>query len=926
MLMLMVIAPSLSLLLGLRVLVINPLNRIKAKIRDIAEDRADLSEQIPSRQKDEIGALAKWFNVLTAKVSTMLDQMREADERTQIMLDATPVTAVLLDRDFNRLDCNQEAMKLFNVSSKQEYLERFFDLSTEYQPCGQPSVEKAKKLLGMAFKEGYLRSEWMHQSLRGELIPSEVTLVRVRYKDDYIVVGYAHDLRERKAAMDQLAAESARFEAMAHWYGSILDAIPFPISVQDSDAKWTFVNAAIEKLLGKSRKNILGQYCSSWGVSICNTEKCAIACAKRGEVQTRFCHDGASYQVDVAALKDLHGETAGYIEIIQDVTQMERMAEEAVAANRAKSAFLATMSHEIRTPINAILGIAEIQLQNKTPLSNKRESFERIFTAGYTLLGIINDILDLSKIEAGKLELMPAPYEIGSLISDTLHLNLVRIGSKQIDFTLQLDENIPLDLFGDELRIKQILNNLLSNAFKYTEKGEVRLSVGAEYRDGEAESDVILVCRVSDTGSGMTEDQVETLFDEYSRFNMEANRLIEGTGLGMNITQHLIKMMNGVIYVESKPGVGSTFTVRLPQGNLGSGMLTKELAENLRRFSGGSSRLMMTQVLHKPMPYGSVLIVDDVETNLYVSKGLMMPYGLKIDTAMSGFEAIERIKQGKEYDVIFMDHMMPKMDGIETTKIIRSLGYSSPIVAFTANAVLGQAEVFLDNGFDDYISKPIDTRQLDVMLNRLVRSKHIEEASEEQVDGSGISQIYDEKETELLTIFVRDVEKSLAVLEPICEAMQGKQDIDENSVISYVVNVHAMKSALANVGEERLSALAFELEQAGRKRDFAVMYEKTSKLLDGLRQVIRKVAPKEDSQVADDDSEPEFLRKKLYLIQVSCEAYNKKVAKDALAELKQKSWSYSTKKLLNSLAGFLLYGDFDKAAASVKEAITKEGS
>ncbi|MCL2644882.1 MAG: hypothetical protein FWD51_05420, partial [Betaproteobacteria bacterium] len=263
MLMLMVIAPSLSLLLGLRVLVINPLNRIKAKIRDIAEDRADLSEQIQSCQKDEIGALARWFNVLTAKVNTMLDQMREADERTQIMLDATPMVATILDKNLNRLDCSQEALKLFAVPSKQEFLERFFDFSPEYQPCGELSIEKVRKLFGKAFEEGYARTEWMLQTLGGEPIPSEVTLVRVKYRDDYIVAGYVHDLRERKAAMAQLAAESARFEAMAHWYGSILDAIPFPISVQDSDAKWTFVNAANEKLLGKSRKNILGQYCSS---------------------------------------------------------------------------------------------------------------------------------------------------------------------------------------------------------------------------------------------------------------------------------------------------------------------------------------------------------------------------------------------------------------------------------------------------------------------------------------------------------------------------------------------------------------------------------------------------------------------------------------------------------------------------------------
>ena len=785
----MVIAPSLSLLLGLRMLVIGPLNKIKAKMQDIAENRADFSEQILSSQKDEIGALARLFNILTAKFSAMLDEVSEANERAHLMLDATPVVATLWDRNLNRLDCNQEALKFFAVQSKQEYLERFFDFSPECQPDGQNSVEKGKELLSKAFEEGYCRFEWMHQTLHGEPIPSEITLVRVKYKEDFIVVGYTHDLRARKTAMEQ------------------------------------------------------------------------------------------------------------------------------IAANRAKSAFLATMSHEIRTPMNAILGITEMQLQQAALSTNTKEAFGRIYTSGYTLLGIINDLLDLSKIEAGKLELMPAPYEVASLLSDTLHLNALRIGSKPIEFTLQVDEDMPLQLFGDELRIKQILNNLLSNAFKYTREGEVTLSVSAECGSGAEESEATLVCRVRDTGMGMTKEQVDRLGEEeYARFHMAANRLIEGTGLGMNITRHLVRMMRGEIFVESELDRGSTFTVRLPQGKLGSGALGEELAANLRRFNVSSPQRRMAQILREPMPYGSVLIVDDLETNLYVSKGLMAPYGLSIDTALSGFEAINNIRGGNEYDIVFMDHMMPRMDGVETTRILRELGYDRPIVALTANVVVGQAEMFRESGFDGFISKPVDLRQLNLVLNRLIRDKQPPELLEAARRQQGAPQAVDEArqplvDPKLAKIFVRDAEKAMAMLEAIY-MNQYRRDDDMHL---FVVNVHAMKSALANIGESELAALAYSLEQAARMRDVGAMSDETPAFLNGLRAVVESIRPKdEDGETADEDQA--YLREKLLAVQAACADYDKKAVKDALAELQQKVWSRQTREQLEIIAEHLLHSEFEELA------------
>jgi signal transduction histidine kinase/FixJ family two-component response regulator/HPt (histidine-containing phosphotransfer) domain-containing protein len=865
-----------------------------------------------------------------------LRELKEADERTHIMFDATPLGANFWNQEYNVIDCNQETIRLFDMPNKQEYLKRFFDLSPKCQPDGRLSREKSIEFVKKAFEEGYYRFEWIHQKLDGEPIPCEVTLIRVKYKDGHIVVGYTRDLREQKAMLAEIYKESEKSRVMAHWYNSILNAIPLPITVTDADTKWTFINAAVEKHLGITLEDAIGKPCSNWGANICNTPYCGIACAKRGLKQTYFSEGDSSYQIDVAILKDLNGKTMGYIEVVQDITNLKLMTKkqaDAEAANLAKSAFLAKVSHEVRTPMNAILGITEIQLQNEKLSPDTQEALGVIYNSGYLLLGIINDILDLSKIEAGKLELVPVNYDVPSLINDIVHLNVMRYDSKPIEFKLQVDENIPTTLFGDELRIKQILNNLLSNAFKYTESGEVSLSVAFEAQQGET-AGIMLVFRVSDTGQGMTTEQLNKLFDEYTRFNTESNRTTVGTGLGMAITKYLVRMMNGAILVESKPGKGSTFTVRLPQRIInGSGVLGKELAKNLGLFNLGRAAQMKKapQIIREYMPYGRVLVVDDVETNLYVAKGLMTPYGLSVETATSGFESLEKIKNGAVYDIIFMDHFMPKMDGIETTKKLRELGYTRPIVALTANALAGQAEMFAANGFDDFISKPIDLRQLNAVLNRLIRDKYPVETIEAArqlkdnlkknsananiVDGN-LAAVASRPSINpgLAKVFTRDAEKAAAVLEAIQkkEGNYGDEDIQ-----AYIINVHAMKSALANIGETALSDSALKLEQAGRARDTAVMTAETPAFLNSLRAFIGKIKPKEideGGETADANIDRPYLLEKLAVLRETCAEYNKKAAKDAVAELRQKTWPRPVNKLLDAISEHLLHSEFADAA------------
>ena len=721
--------------------------------------------------------------------------------------------------------------------------------------------------------------------------------------------------------------EKKKSQATAYWYKSILNAVPLPITVTDADTNWTFVNARVEEFLGVKFKEIKGKPCSNWGANICNTPNCGIECAKRGVKQTFFKHNNSSYKVDVEILKDMQGITAGYIEIVQDITQLEEISKkqlDAEAISKAKTSFIATVSHEIRTPMNAILGITDINLQDQTISNKTREALNQIHNSGDLLLHIINDILDLSKIESGKLEILPDNYYVPSLINDTVHLNILRINNKPIEFELHLNENIPTMLLGDEIRIKQILNNLLSNAFKYTEKGSVTLTIDIENNNSENDS-VTLVIIIGDTGMGMTNEEINDLFNEYSRFQQDTNRSTEGTGLGMSITRHLVRLMNGEIYVESVPGAGTTFTVKLPQKKINSFVLGKDLIKNLQDFQYDSSPLTkQTQITRELMPYGSVLIVDDVETNLYVAKGLIAPYELNIELASSGFEAIDKIMMNKKYDIIFMDHMMPKMDGIETVKTMRDEGYKGTIIALTANAVAGQAEMFLNNGFDDYISKPINMLQLNKILNKYIRdiypSEIREKTAQQTVQRNKKESISNTEQnplsSEIAKYFLSDAKKAIKVIEEAITNNFG----NKGEIKNYIINVHAMKSALANIGEHELSAIASDLEQLARENKIDELLSKTAAFIELLNVVINKLNQAESVTVLEETIEDQaFLQKKLLDIQEACSTLDKKTTKALLNELKRKKWEHKTNIILYNISEYLLHSEFNKVTALIKD-------
>jgi len=863
--------------------------------------------------------------ILSAILLKMNYARRKAEERIKIMLDATPLCSNFWNNKLENIDCNSEAFKLFGLSSKKEYLDNFYKLSPEYQPDGKLSKEKALAYVKKAFEEGYLRFEWMHRTLKGELIPCEVILVKVELQKESMVCGYTRDLREIKTMMSKMREADECTQVL-------FDVTPLSSFMVDKQLNIIECNQEIVRLFGLQDKKeyienmhkFSPDYQPSGDLSI---EKLTVYFDEAfddGYCRFEWMHqklDGEQIPTEVSLVRvKFRGEyaVAGFIRDLRELkTMIAEMQKAKIAeeSSKAKSDFLAKMSHEIRTPMNAILGITEIQLQEKSLPIKTKEALERIYNSGDLLLGIINDILDLSKIEAGKMELHITQYDIPSLIHDTVKLNILRYENKPIEFKMIISEKTPLTLRGDELRIKQILNNLFSNAFKYTQEGQIELEISSERQNNNP--NCIITFRVSDTGQGMTAEQVKKLGDKFNRFNLEANRKTEGTGLGMNITMNLIQLMKGSINIDSTPGMGSTFTVRLPQECVDDDVIGNVMAENLMNMNvNNTTKIRNAQITQEFMPYGRVLIVDDVETNLYVARGLLAPYGISVDTAQSGFDAIDKIREGASYDVIFMDHMMPRMDGIEATKIIRDYGYKKSIVALTANALAGQAEIFLKNGFDDYISKPIDIRQLNSVLNKLIRDKQPEEVIKEarkqknQLYAAGKHNIA--VEPQLAEYFTRDAKKAIRILTMICENKCRR----EADVSAYIINVHSMKSALANVGENELSDEAAQLEQIGRDNNTELILSSMPAFLEKLKKVVEKFdAEEEESAGFAGVKTIDFalLKENLNAIKTACASLDKKAAKTALSELKKMNYP-AIKEQLSMIDEHLLHSDFDEAA------------
>ncbi len=386
------------------------------------------------------------------------------------------------------------------------------------------------------------------------------------------------------------------------------------------------------------------------------------------------------------------------------IEQLNIARDQAEKANQAKSEFLSNMSHEIRTPLNAIVGFSQALKEEDIPNTSKEE-VEDIISASESLLEIVNGILDISKIEANKLEIVNVEYNFNKILNELVALTKARLGDKPLDFRTNFDSNIPPVLYGDHVRIKQIILNILTNAVKYTKEGYIEFNVSSVVKDDVCR----LIISVSDTGIGIKRENIDKLFSKFERFDLEKNITIEGTGLGMAITKKLVDLMHGQIVVQSIYGQGSKFTVAIDQR-----IINKQISEI-------ESKTEDIKLANLNFSDKRILVVDDNKINLKVANRLLQDLKLQVDLVSSGFECLDKINSGEKYDLILMDDMMPEMSGVKTLEKLKQINnFNVPVVALTANAISGMREKYLKEGFDDYLSKPIDKNELIILIQKFL--------------------------------------------------------------------------------------------------------------------------------------------------------------------------------------------------------------
>jgi len=797
--------------------------------------------------------------VILRRVRTAIEKERKAYEMIHVVLETSPLFIEIWDDGLNIIDCNQQTLALFGLSDKDEYIRRYDEFTPKVQPSGKSSYKNLVGYMETALREGHSRFEWMHQGPNGEPLPVDVTCVRIERDGKALVLAYNHDLRPVKTAMkiEMEAEERVRL---------LLEAAPMPCYLIDSDYQVIDCNQASIELFVKEPGKLLSQtYPDQEGFESCAALDCKDCgcrwhddCAARQFLLDNYKYTFPGYEQNKEQIErsiaercaealetgmfrcelffvSFFGETIpcevtivpikykgghGFAVYRRDLRE-ERLRKAAEEESQVKTQFLARMSHEIRTPMNAIIGMAELALRADR-IETAQEHVLTVKQAGTNLLSIINDILDISKVESGKLEILPVDYHFAHLLNDVISIIRMKVMDSQLRFVVRIGGGIPNSLRGDESRVRQVLLNLLSNAVKYTDSdGFVSLYIRGETDGGDT---VNLTIEVEDSGQGIKKEDMKNLFNEYTRFDKERNRSTEGTGLGLAITWHILKAMGGDIGVQSEYGKGSTFSATFPQkvrksdsfdyvenageknvlvyerrgmyadslvfavDSLGVGRtIVSDDADLLERLSGGKHAVafisfdlyqenmgailglntetrivVMTEfgetvsekniaVLTMPVhslsvasvlnggqnslsyhgntefavgftaPTVNVLVVDDVLTNLKVVKGLLSPYEMQVSLCKNGETAIDAVKANR-HDLIFMDHLMPGMDGVEATGLIRKLGAEDryfaeiPIVALTANAVSGMREFFMGNGFNDFMSKPVDVAKLNSVL------------------------------------------------------------------------------------------------------------------------------------------------------------------------------------------------------------------
>jgi len=694
--------------------------------------------------------------------------------------------------------------------------------------------------------------------------------------------------------------------------------VDLPIIALDADGKIELVNDSAERFFETTQKQIHHHDVVELFYADMEGRAEKIALWEKMEyikMDVHIRNNEKICQCIINQVNDRYDEKLGYILTLYDLTdrismikELELSKKKAVEANLTKSAFLANVSHEIRTPLNVILGMSELLTRGGFSEEEAKEQLKSIHAAGTNLLEIINNILDMSKIESGKFEINAVEYDLKGMVDNISKTMRVSTESKNLEFECILNEKLPGRLIGDDIRIKQILTNLLGNAIKFTEKGKITLHVDGAIQ--EKDKLVRLLIKVSDTGIGIKEEDIKRLFGLFAQVDTKKNRNKTGSGLGLAISKQLAELMGGTIRIESEYGKGSTFIVEIEQNYTSLKSVSEMADETTQKVEFDYKNVKKMQDAH-------VLVVDDNFTNLKVMEGMLRPYDMQVDTADSGAKAIEAVCN-KEYDLIFMDHMMPEMDGVETLANIRALDgdyYKKvPIVALTANSMVGIREFFLSKGFQEFMDKPINSAKLDKLLRVYLLQEDISiplpaksQAMYKATSGYEMKHVNVESVmyqyqgdmdlyVEILKVFLKDLEEKIAILPDLWEQKEYEE---------FATHIHGIKSAAKNIGADDFGTLCERIEMNAKSQKYATIERNLNQFYSLANQVKVDVAKYLNSMVKKNTSIREYREQPeqslLENMLKTAENTDILALKEQLQELKSKQYGIKEEKYVYQL-------------------------